>query len=30
VGSDEQWSEMLSNWAASQDLSNMVLDNALV
>jgi len=30
VGSDEQWSEMLSSWAASQDLSNMVLDNALV
>lgn len=30
VGADEQWSEMLSNWAASQDLSNMVLDNALV
>jgi hypothetical protein len=30
VGPDEQWSEMLSSWAASQDLSNMVLDNALV
>ena len=30
VGSDEQWNEMLSNWAASQDLSNIVLDNALV
>jgi hypothetical protein len=30
VGSDEQWNEMLSNWAASQDLTNMVLDNALV
>jgi hypothetical protein len=29
VGSDEQWSEMLSSWAASQDLSNMVLDTAL-
>jgi hypothetical protein len=30
VGSDEQWNEMLSSWAASQDLSNMVLDNTLV
>ena len=30
VGPDDQWSEMLSNWAASQDLSNMVLDNALL
>lgn len=29
VSSDVQWSEMLSNWAASQDLSNMVLDTAL-
>ncbi len=30
VGPDEQWSKMLSSWAASQDLSNMVLDYALV
>ncbi|KAE9374683.1 hypothetical protein N431DRAFT_543935 [Stipitochalara longipes BDJ] len=30
VGGDEQWSEMLSSWAASQDLSNMVLDTPLV
>jgi hypothetical protein len=29
IGSDVQWSEMLSNWAASQDLSNMVLDTAM-
>jgi hypothetical protein len=30
VRGDEQWSEMLSSWAASQDLSNMVLDTPLV
>jgi hypothetical protein len=29
VGSDEQWSEMLSSWAANQDLSNMVLDSGM-
>ena len=29
VGSDEQWSEMLSSWAANQDLSNMVLDTGM-
>ena len=30
IRADEQWSEMLSSWAASQDLSSMVLDTALV
>jgi hypothetical protein len=29
VSTDEQWAEMLSSWAATQDLSNMALDAAL-
>lgn len=30
VSSDEQWAEMLSNWASTEDLSTMALDAALV